>query len=212
MRSDRPTDARARAVILDIDGTLLESDDIDGSLYLAAVRKVLGEVRIRDSWGLYRNVTDGGILHEILRDNFLPLTPKTLNAVRAFFVESMARHIEINGPFTEIPGAKDFVSGLLASTSSRIAYATGGWSESAAMKLGSAGFPMQGIPLASSDDYIERQSIMLHALDQLGTEFESITYYGDGKWDETATRMLGWDFVPVGKRLGGLRSFRLVDA
>jgi len=32
------------AVILDIDGTLLESNDIDGSLYLAAVRRVLGEV------------------------------------------------------------------------------------------------------------------------------------------------------------------------
>jgi beta-phosphoglucomutase-like phosphatase (HAD superfamily) len=44
------------AVILDIDGTLLESQEIDGSLYLAAIRAVLGEVRIRESWGLYRNV------------------------------------------------------------------------------------------------------------------------------------------------------------
>ena len=200
------------AVILDIDGTLLESNAIDGSLYLAAIRKVLGEVRIRESWGLYRNVTDAGILEEILRENSLPITPATLNTVRAVFVESMARHIQIDGPFAEIPGAQNFVSGLLASTSSCVAYATGGWSESAAIKLGSAGFPMQGIPLASSDDYIDRQSIMLHALNQLGSEFESITYYGDGKWDETATAMLGWDFVPVGKGLGGLMSFKLVDA
>jgi len=200
------------AVILDIDGTLLESDDIDGSLYLAAVRKVLGEVRIRESWGLYRNVTDGGILAEILDDNSLLIAPQTLNAVKGVFIESMARHIQRNGPFPVIPGAKDFVAGLLASPSSRIAYATGGWSESAAMKLGSAGFPLQGIPLASSDDYTDRQSIMLHALDQLGSRFESITYYGDGKWDETATRMLGWSFIPVGKTLGGLMSFKLVDA
>jgi len=200
------------AVILDIDGTLLQSNHIDGSLYLAAIRRVLGEVRIRESWGLYRNVTDGGILEEIFHDNSLPMTAATLNTVKAVFVESIARHVRTNGPFTEIPGARDFVSGLLASTSSRIAYATGGWSESAAIKLGSAGFPMQGVPLASSDDYIDRPSIMLHALNQLGNEFESITYYGDGKWDETATAMLGWDFVPVGKRLGGLRSFKRVDA
>ena len=200
-----------RAVILDIDGTLLESDDIDGSLYLAAIRSVLGEVRIRESWGLYRNVTDGGILEEILHDNSLPITAATLNTVKAAFVESIGRHVRTNGPFTEIPGARNFVSGLLASNSSRIAYATGGWSESAAIKLASAGFPMQGIPLASSDDYFDRQSIMLHALNQLGSEFESITYYGDGKWDETATRMLGWTFIPVGKTLGGLMSFKLVD-
>ena len=199
------------AVILDIDGTLLESDDIDGSLYLAAVRKVLGDVRIRESWGLYCNVTDIGILEEILQDNSLPIELRTLNAVKAVFVESVARYIQTSGPFTEIPGAKDFVAGLLASPSSRIAYATGGWSESAAMKLGSAGFPMQGIPLASSDDYTDRQSIMLHALRQLGSKFESVTYYGDGKWDETATRMLGWSFIPVGKTLGGLLSFKLVD-
>lgn len=200
------------AVILDIDGTLLESNDIDGSLYLAAVRRVLGEVRIRESWGLYRNVTDRGILEEILHANSLAVTPETLNAVRDVFVESVGRHVQMNGPFTEIPGAKGFVSGLLASTSHCVAYATGGWSESAAIKLGSAGFPMEGIPLASSDDYSDRRSIMLHALNQLGSAFESITYYGDAKWDETATRMLGWTFVPVGKPLGGLTSFEPVGA
>jgi beta-phosphoglucomutase-like phosphatase (HAD superfamily) len=195
------------AVILDIDGTLLESHDIDGSLYLAALREVLGDVRIRNSWGLYRNVTDSGILEEILHDNSLPVTSETLSAVRDVFVQSIDRHVQMIGPFAELPGAKGFVSGLLASNSHCVAYATGGWFESAKIKLASAGFPLKGIPLASSDDYSDRRSIMLHALHQLGSAFESITYYGDGKWDETATRALGWNFVPVGKTLGGLTSF-----
>jgi hypothetical protein len=65
--------------------------------------------------------------------------------------------------------------------------------------------PFAEIPGAS-----DRQSIMLHALNQLGSAFESITYYGEGKWDETAIRELGWKFVPVGKMLGGLTSFKLV--
>jgi beta-phosphoglucomutase-like phosphatase (HAD superfamily) len=114
------------AVILDIDGTLLHSSDVDGMLYLAAVRKVLGQVKVRSNWGLYRNVTDRGILEEILKDNSLPNGAATLVAVRDFFVESISQHIERNGPFPEIPGAKEFVNGLRASNSHCVAYATGG--------------------------------------------------------------------------------------
>jgi hypothetical protein len=99
-----------------------------------------------------------------------------------------------------------------ASRSHCVAYATGGWSASASIKLASAGFPLQGIPLASSDDYPDRESIMVHALNQLRGEFQSVTYYGDGDWDEAASRNLGWKFVPVGARLSGLTRFKPVGA
>jgi phosphoglycolate phosphatase-like HAD superfamily hydrolase len=200
------------AVILDIDGTLLNSTDIDGLLYLAAVRKVLGQARVRNKWNLYRNVTDRGILEEILDDNSLPRKPATLIAVRDLFVESITQHIERNGPFAETPGARELVTGLCASNVHRVAYATGGWSATASIKLETAGFPVKGIPLASSDDFPDRHSIMVHALDQLGCEFQSVTYYGDGEWDEAAARSLGWIFVPVGKKLGGLSRFESVGA
>lgn len=200
------------AVILDIDGTLLDSNEIDDMLYLTAVRRVLGQAKVRESWGLYRNVTDSGILNEILSDNSLTSSVATLNAVRDLFVESIRQHVERARPFTEIPGAREFVAGLLASNSHCVAYATGGWSASASIKLESAGFPLQGIPLASSDDYPDRESIMAHSLNQLRGEFQSVTYYGDGEWDEAASRNLGWKFVPVGERLGGLRRFEPVGA
>src|ERR1700730_8569736 len=90
------------AVILDIDGPLLTSSDIDGMLYLAAVRRVLGQAQVRESWSLYRNVTDSGILEEILNDNSLTSTAATLNAVRDLFVESIGQHVERNGPFAEL--------------------------------------------------------------------------------------------------------------
>jgi beta-phosphoglucomutase-like phosphatase (HAD superfamily) len=198
------------AVILDIDGTLLNSNEIDDMLYLAAVRKVLGQAKVRESWSLYRDVTDAGILDEIITDNALTSSAAILNAVRELFVESIRQHVEQTGPFTEIAGAREFVCGLQASSSHRVAYATGGWSASASIKLASAGFPLQGIPLASSDDYPDRQSIMVRALKQLRGEFQSVTYYGDGAWDEAASRNLGWKFVPVGEKLGGLTRFKAV--
>lgn len=198
------------AVILDIDGTLLNSNEIDDVLYLAAVRRVLGQAKVRESWSFYRNVTDAGILNEILNDNSLTNSAAILHAVRDLFVKSIKQHVERTGPFTDIPGAREFVCGLQASSSHCVAYATGGWSASASIKLASAGFPLQGIPLASSDDYPDRESIMVHALKQLRGEFQSVSYYGDGEWDEVASRNLGWNFVPVGEKLGGLTRFKPV--
>lgn len=196
-----------QAAIFDIDGTLLQSDASDDATYLESVRDALGDVKLRPSWGMYTHVTAAGILTEILRDNDLEATPQRVAAVRDRFVEGIRRHMAEHGPFAEIPGARAYVQRLHTSTTHRIAYATGGWGGSALLKLSLAGFPVNGVPLTSSDDHFERQQIMLRALGQLGGVFDSITYYGDGHWDAIAAKALGWQFVPVGKKLDGLTMY-----
>lgn len=195
------------AVIFDIDGTLLQSDTTDDMLYLASVREVLGNVKVRQSWGMYTQFTAAGILAEILGDNAIEVTPATVAAVRDCFVASVGRHVSARGPFAEVPGAKAFVQSLHKSTTHRVAYATGGWLGAALLKLSASEFPVTGIPLATSDDHVERQEIMLHALRQLGGTFDTVTYYGDGHWDAEAAKSLGWQFVPVGRRLNGLTRY-----
>ncbi len=195
------------AVIFDIDGTLLQSDTTDDALYLASVREVLGNVKVRQSWGMYTQFTAAGILAEILCDNAIEVTPETVAAVRDCFVASVGRHVSARGPYAEVPGAKAFVKSLHKSTTHRVAYATGGWLGAALLKLSSSKFPVTGIPLATSDDHVERQEIMLHALRQLGGTFDTVTYYGDGHWDAEAAKSLGWQFVPVGRRLNGLTRY-----
>jgi beta-phosphoglucomutase-like phosphatase (HAD superfamily) len=203
--------AVVHAVILDIDGTLLKSDEADADLYETAVRSVLGPVRLRESWDRYAHVTDSGILADICADNDLMLAGSLLEQVRTRFVASLARHIETFGSFPEVPGARDFVCSLRESRQHAVAYATGGWGDSAKLKLSSADFPLD-IPLSSSDDFPNRTSIMRHALAQLGREFASITYYGDGSWDRDATRSLGWQFVAVGEPLAGLSKYEVAGA
>jgi phosphoglycolate phosphatase-like HAD superfamily hydrolase len=195
------------AVIFDIDGTLLQSDTTDDTLYLVSVRQVLGNVKVRQSWGMYTQFTAAGILAEILGDNAVQVTPETVAAVRDCFVASVGRHISARGPFAEVPGAKAFVQSLHKSTTHRVAYATGGWLGAALLKLSASEFPVTGIPLATSDDHVERQEIMLHALRRLGDTFDAVTYYGDGHWDAEAAKSLGWQFVPVGRRLNGLTRY-----
>lgn len=195
------------AVIFDIDGTLLQSDTTDDTLYLAAVREVLGNVKVRPSWGMYTQYTAAGILAEILGDNAIEVTPETVAAVRDCFVAGVGCHVSARGPFAEVPGAKAFVQSLHKSTTHRVAYATGGWHGAAQLKLSASEFPVMGIPLATSDDHIDRQEIMLHALRQLGGAFDTVTYYGDGHWDAKAAKSLGWQFVPVGRKLNGLTRY-----
>ena len=52
-------------VMFDIDGTLLDSNGFDGLLYGEPVREILG-VDVSPAWSSYRNVTDSGLLAEIL--------------------------------------------------------------------------------------------------------------------------------------------------
>lgn len=200
------------AVVFDVDGTLLRSFGVDGELYTAAVRGVLGSVQIRRTWGDYRNVTDSGILSEILEENGIAADPMLTSAVEQYFVDCVARHIERHGPFEEMPRAREFVLSLLASNDHAVAYATGGWCRSALLKLRSAAFPVDGLPIAGSDVLIERTAIMQHALRQLPGHFDSVTYYGDGKWDKAASEQLGWHFVPVGEALGGISAFEPIGA
>jgi phosphoglycolate phosphatase-like HAD superfamily hydrolase len=195
------------AVIFDIDGTLLQSDANDDALYLAAVRDVLGNVKLRPTWSTYTQFTASGILNEILNDNAIAATIDTVSAVRDRFVASVRRHVSEHGSFAEIPGAKAFVESLNLSPTHRVAYATGGWRGSALLKLSVSGFPLAGVPLATSDDHFERQEIMLHALRQLNGVFASVTYYGDGDWDAAAAKALGWQFAPVGRKLNGLTRY-----
>jgi FMN phosphatase YigB (HAD superfamily) len=198
------------AIIFDIDGTLLHSAAVDDALFREAVKVVFGRVRLRPSLHDYDFVTDTGVLSQIMTDNDIPAKRDYEDEIKAHFVDLLRGHVESNGPFIEIPGASDLLSSLRESPSHAVAIATGGWRESAELKLESAGFDYSDFPLATSNDHHERTGIMEIALSQLGARFESVTYYGDGPWDREACRTLGWKFVAVGPELGGIEHYRSV--
>lgn len=200
-----------KAILFDIDGTLIESMTVDTELYLASIGEVLGSVRFRGALSDYEHVTDNGILAQVLDDNGYPFDEQTAAAVKAIFVDKIERHIEIEGPFSRIHGAVEFFERTRASDCRRVAIATGGWRESARLKLESAGFDIDGIPLVTSDDAWSRIEIMETALARLGGAFESVTYFGDAEWDRQACHSLGWNFVAVGPGLGGIDSYAEID-
>lgn len=196
-----------QAIIFDIDGTLIESMSVDTDLYFSAVRQVLGHVEVRRDLQDYEHVTDSGILAQLLEDNGRDYDSDVVSRIQAIFVDSIQQHINTSGPFPAIDGALQFFERALSANNTGVAIATGGWRRSAALKLASAGFPVDGIPLVTADDSHSRIEIMRTALAGIGRRCESITYYGDAEWDLRACDALGWNFVAVGAGLDGIRSY-----
>lgn len=195
-------------VLFDIDGTLVESYDVDTECFLAAIKEVLG-VTIEPDWSRYRHVTDAGILAEVIDSLGLSRDRESITLeVKEQFFNRIADCIASRA-VSPIPGAYEFLSQLIALEKVAVAFATGGWSESAQMKLASAGNSFSDIPLASSSDHYSRVEIMRLAEKRAGrSHYDSITYFGDGPWDEKASKALGYNFVSVGDRIVSPKSIR----
>ena len=183
---------------------------VDPNLYFSSIESVLGAVRLRNL-NDYDHVTDSGILAQIIEENGFRGAGELAAAVKAHFMEGLNRHIEDTGPFPVIDGAVQFIDRVRRSTDTRIAIATGCWRESALLKLQTSGFNIDGIPVATSDDSPSRVEIMQSALQMTGGCAGAVTYFGDAEWDQLACEDLGWNFVAVGPRLGGINSFSRIQ-
>lgn len=189
-------------IIFDVDGTLVDSDDLDGALYWQAVRDVLGPVKARADWTDYTHVSDGGILVDICLDNDIAQEPERVAAVRERF-GALVKVALAKTPCPALPGAVAALETLHQRDDVAVGVATGGWGHTAWNKLSVAGFPPGSWPLASSDDHVERTQIMRSCLARLPDPSAPTVYFGDGQWDQLACAALGWGFVGVGARLKG---------
>lgn len=191
-------------IMFDIDGTLTRSDDVDADCFARAAMEVLNLPRIDREWSHYRHVTDSGIATELIESHFgrLP-NPGELECIRNRFVRLLHEALCANPALCRpIPGASSVLAALSARGDMTLALATGGWEQSARLKLRAAGVQVEGIVLASADDSFQREQIMsiaqARALQRCRIEaFDSLVYVGDGLWDLLASRRLGIPFIAV---------------
>lgn len=196
-------------VIFDIDGTLTHSTEFDSLCFKSAVLEHV-DVAFKDDWGEYKHVTDSGIVNEILDSHGLQQHKCELTAkIKSTFISNIENHLRRN-PVEEIPGANNFLAKLTEIRTVSIAIATGGWGETAELKLKSAGIDYQNIPLCSANDGFSRVDIMKYARAKAGKEAEqSVSYFGDASWDKQACEALDWNFILVGN---GTEHFQRVDS
>ena len=186
--------------MFDIDGTLVQTYESDEEIYTKSVEEVIG-FKIDTNWSKYKHVTDSGILNEIIeKRGLIERSQKIQQKVKRIFIGKMLAYIEEN-PVDEIPGAISFLNHLEGLDNVIVSFATGGWYETAALKLNSAGFLYSPSSITSSNDHFDRTKIMAIAKAKHSDGHDkTCTYFGDAVWDKTACEKLGFNFVLVGSK------------
>ena len=198
-----------RLVIFDIDGTLTETTKVDEECFVRSLADVCGFHDVDTDWLGYQHATDSGIFQEIYeaRAGRLPSLIE-ISRFRQHFVGLLAE-TSSKTPFASVTGASLLLSRLAGSAEHRVALATGGWRDSARIKMASAGLRYDDYPAASSDDALDRESIirlsMRRAAEWHGG-FSHVVYIGDGIWDARACRSMDIPFIGIG---AGSRATRL---
>ncbi|SRR6266480_302752 len=190
-----------RLVIFDIDGTLTQTMKADEECFVRSLGEVCGIRDVDTDWSRYEHATDSGIFHEIHEARIgRPPSPSEISRFRHHLVGLLAQ-LSSEGSFTAVTGASLLLSRLADSAEHRVALATGAWRASARLKMASAGLCYDDYPAASSDDALDRESIirlsMRRAAERYG-RFSDTVYVGDGVWDARACRSIGIPFIGVG--------------
>jgi phosphoglycolate phosphatase-like HAD superfamily hydrolase len=191
-------------VVFDIDGTLTNTNLVDGECYWRAVSAVLGLSGEQPDWSDFRHVTDVGIATELcMRQRGRQLRSLEIEAIGSRLSALLDVALVRENPSAyQIPGSAEILSVLSKSSEFAVALATGGLRVSAELKLCRAGLPFALIPFASSNDAVSRENILRiaagRAVEKHATQFAKFTYVGDGVWDAKAARELGWEFIGIG--------------
>jgi len=197
-------------VMFDIDGTLTETMKVDEECFARSFNDVFGFTDIDTDWSRYLRTTDSGIFHDVFTSRIGESpTAQEVSRFRQHFVQLLAA-ASLQSPFAPVAGADRLLSRLTQGGSHRVSLATGGWRDSARLKMASAGMCFDDHPAATADDALDRESIMTlsmqRAAERYGESFTCTVYVGDGVWDARVCRSIGVPFIGIGT---GSRATRL---
>jgi phosphoglycolate phosphatase-like HAD superfamily hydrolase len=191
--------------MFDLDGTLVDSDAVDSQCYLQALVDIFGFDldKIDRNWGNYPHITDAGILQTLCQTELgRDPTVVEISNYQNRFLELLKITVD-RQPLETISGAREILTQLSNDPQYAIAIATGAWQQTARFKLQQAGLDEIVIPMACSDDARARVEIMQCAYNRTiafygCSQFETVTYIGDGVWDGIASKHLNYHFIGIG--------------
>jgi phosphoglycolate phosphatase-like HAD superfamily hydrolase len=192
-------------VILDVDGTLVQSLQAEAELFPRACESALGIKGISSDWETYRCPSDRGIVDELVEihhgrraaeDEYLRVEQHFLELIREAYANQP-------GLCVPVSGAREAVAHFRQAADLALAVATAGWRRTALHKLDFAGVSASDLPIATSHDAERKADIMRIAADRACehygvSEFASVICFGDSSGDARAAEELGYGFIGIG--------------
>jgi len=189
--------------ILDLDGTLMPTAEIDNDCFWRAVFDCYGKRNQLPELHEFKHVTDNGILNEwcVRHLGREPVEEETRQIKQRFGQLLESAFIRQPEHFSPLPGVTQWLEAVIDHERVMAGIATGGWEHSARLKLKLSGLDRFNLPMASSGDAVARTEIMQIAAQRTlyhqSHDGAVFTYVGDGIWDLQASRDLHWKFVGI---------------
>ncbi len=189
-----------KLLIFDIDGTIIDSVKVDDDCFKSTFKKLHNIDLSEANWNDFKHVTDTGLTIEIFKKwlNRKPTSLEIENIKQEFY-----QQVSLNSKkILPIKGANEFINLITYNNGLDIAFATGGWGETAQLKSNAVGLHLDKHTLKSSNDHFKRDKIIELAIEEAQNKhkinsFDSVVYFGDGLWDFKTTSKLGIDFIGV---------------
>ena len=193
-----------KLAVFDVDGTLVQSYELDGDCFVAAFEDALGIADVDTDWARYDHVTDPGIAAQIIRERQgREPSAGELARLQSAFCARLAESASGAGAYAPIPGAAGLIAALRARPDWSLALATGAWRPAARIKIGHSGLDLDNVPAAFGEDGPSRHGIVNAAIarakEHAGVDnFARVVCIGDGVWDLHTATSLGLPCIGIG--------------
>jgi HAD superfamily hydrolase (TIGR01509 family) len=193
-----------RAVLFDIDGTLVDSNYLHIDAWQRAFASVGRQV---DAWRIHRAIGEDsdGLLADLLGDDVAELGDRAKDEHSRLYTEQAGR-------LRPLPGARELLTALRG-RGLAVVLATSAPQDELRMLLDVLEVGADEVPSTNADDVDEAKphpGIIHIALERAGVGADEAIFVGDSVWDMVAARRAG--VTASGVRSGGVGSEELTDA
>lgn len=190
--------------VFDNDGTICDTQEVEGRCYARAIKQVLGHALSTLDWTTYEEPTSSAIIRSLLKED--PEAAMKEQRIEQEFLRLLEEERpKFPGDFSPLPGALEFIDRLKKEAICSVAIATGCFASTARFKLKCCGIELDEFPHATSSDTPRRRDIIPLAAHRAGFPLSPVVYFGDAPWDVKVSAALGIPMIGIGRQVERLR-------